>query len=151
MAVPKPFRCHIDEERLAKLQKKLDLAELPNELEGVEPWTRGTPSSEIRRLHEYWMHGFDWHKAERDINRYPQFISEIEVAGFGIQQIHFMHVKSRNENAIPLLFVHGWPGSFHEASKIVPLLTAISHNFPSFHVVAPSLPSFGFSGAVQKV
>ncbi|KIW79306.1 hypothetical protein Z517_05918 [Fonsecaea pedrosoi CBS 271.37] len=150
MAVPQQFKCYIGEERLAKLQKRLELTELPSELEGVEPWTRGTPLSEIHRLHEYWMRGFDWRKAGRDINLYPQFISEIEVEGFGAQSVHFMHVKSNNEHAIPLLFVHGWRGSFHEASKIVPLLTVVSNDFPSFHVVAPSLPSFGFSGSVQK-
>lgn len=84
------------------------------------------------------------------VNKLPQFTRQVEVEGFGELNIHVVHQKSTVKNAIPLLFVHGWPGHFLEVEKLLPLLTAASPDHPSFHVVALSLPCFGFSDAPAK-
>ncbi|EMD39697.1 hypothetical protein CERSUDRAFT_92190 [Gelatoporia subvermispora B] len=104
----------------------------------------------MKRLVERWKDGYDWRKAEAEINSFPQFTRDIEVEGFGTLNIHYVHQKSTVKNAIPLLFVHGWPGHFMEAHKLIPLLTAVSPDHPSFHVVSISLPGFGFSEAPKK-
>ncbi|TFK73181.1 alpha/beta-hydrolase [Pluteus cervinus] len=100
---------------------------------------------------EVTMNGFDWRAQEADLNLWlTQFTRDIEVDGYGTLNIHYVHHKSKVANAIPLLFVHGWPGSFIEAKKVIPLLVEESPDHPSFHVVALSLPGFGFSTAPTK-
>jgi len=97
------------------------------------------------------MQGYDWRVHEAALNEeLPQFTRDIEVDGFGTLNIHYVHQKSRTVDAIPLLFVHGWPGSFIEARKIIPLLVETSSEHPSFHVVALSLPGYAFSEAPKK-
>lgn len=115
-------------------------------------WGMGTPLSELKRLTEVWRNDFDWRKAEAKINVLPHYTTDIEVEGFGSLNIHFLHSKSPVKTAIPLLFVHGWPGGFWEANKILPLLTTSGDgSVPSFDVVVPSLPGYGFSdGCRQK-
>jgi pimeloyl-ACP methyl ester carboxylesterase len=112
----------------------------------------GTPLIEVKRLTEVWKNDFDWRKAEAKINVLPHYITDIDVEGFGSLNIHFLHSKSSIKTAIPLLFVHGWPGGFWEANKILPLLTTDGDgSAPSFDVVVPSLPGYGFSdGCKQK-
>ncbi|KAH9846434.1 alpha/beta-hydrolase [Lenzites betulinus] len=144
-----PFTVAVSDTDLELLRKKLDLVRLPDELEGAE-WNYGVPLADIKRLVAYWKDSFDWRKAEAGINKLPMFTRDIEVDGHGTLNIHYVHQKSEVKNAIPLLFVHGWPGDFLEVKKVLPILTAKSDEHPSFHVVAISLPGFGFSEAPKK-
>ncbi|OBZ71438.1 putative epoxide hydrolase [Grifola frondosa] len=148
-ATEQPFKLSIPDSELDLLRKKLDLARLPDELDEAG-WEYGVPLADIRRLLARWKDGFDWRKAEAAINEFPQFTRNIEVDGFGTLNIHYVHRKSTVENAVPLLFVHGWPGHFLEVRKMLPLLTTVSPDHPSFHVVALSLPGYGFSEAPKK-
>ncbi|KAL8648184.1 MAG: hypothetical protein Q9210_005136 [Variospora velana] len=147
MAVIEPFTVSIPDNQLEALSQKLATTTFPNELDGAGS-DYGAPLADIKRLAKFWREKYDWRTAETKINELPNFKTLIEVDGFPSLDIHFVHQKSAIDGAIPLLFVHGWPGSFLEVEKILPLLT--SSTTPSFHVVAPSLPNFGFSTAVNK-
>jgi len=107
--------------------------------------------SHIRRLALYWENGFDWRAVEAKLNEFPQYTAKIEVDGYDTYDVHFVHQPSTVKAAIPLLFIHGWPGSFIEVTKILPELVKGGEDFPAFHVVAPSLIDFGFSSASKKV
>ncbi|RDB18925.1 putative epoxide hydrolase [Hypsizygus marmoreus] len=145
-----PFKIAIPDSQISLLQQKLALATFPNELEDAG-WSYGTPLADVQRLVNRWKDGYDWRKHEAALNaELPQFTRDIDVEGFGALNIHYVHKRSVLENAIPLLFVHGWPGSFIEVRKILPLLTEVSSDHPSFHVVALSLPGYGFSAAPTK-
>ncbi|OAX44298.1 alpha/beta-hydrolase [Rhizopogon vinicolor AM-OR11-026] len=145
-----PFQINIPDEKLATLHAKLELATFPDELEDAG-WKYGAPLADIKRLTEKWKSGYDWRKHEKEINQeLPMFTRDIEVDGFGVLNIHYVHKKSEVVDAIPLLFCHGWPGSFLEVKKILPLLTDSSPEHPSFHAVAISLPGYGFSEAPLK-
>ncbi|KAL8756328.1 MAG: hypothetical protein Q9184_004537 [Pyrenodesmia sp. 2 TL-2023] len=122
MASIEPFTVSVPDSSLERLSQKLSLANFPNELEEAE-WNYGAPLADIKRLTRYWQEKYDWRKAEAQINELPNFTTPIGVDGFG-------------------------PGSFIEVQKILPLLT--STTTPSFHVVAPSHPNFGFSSSVTK-
>ncbi|KAG0703815.1 Alpha/Beta hydrolase protein [Suillus ampliporus] len=142
-----PFQINVPEEKLTTLHAKLELATFPDELEDAG-WKYGAPLADIKRLTERWRNEYDWRKHEKELNQeLPMFTRDIDVDGFGPLNIHYVHKKSEAVDAIPLLFCHGWPGSFLEVRKILPLLTASSPEHPSFHVVALSLPGFGFSEA----
>ena len=93
--------------------------------------------SEVERLRDHWLHNYDWRVHEAKINELPQFTLPIDVDEFGEMTIHFVHQKSNIEGAIPLIFIHGWPGSFYEVHKILPLLTQPTNGEQAFHVVAP--------------
>ncbi|PIL23394.1 hypothetical protein GSI_14705 [Ganoderma sinense ZZ0214-1] len=142
----KPFKVVVPDADIDLLQKKLALVRFPDELDGAG-WDYGSPLADVKRLTEHWKSGFDWRKAEAEINTLPMFTRDIDVDGFGTLNVHYVHQPSEVKNAIPLLFVHGWPGHFLEVRKMLPLLTAGGKDHPSFHVVAPSLPGFGFSEA----
>ena len=101
-----PFEIFVPDFALSRLQEKLSLTELPDELDCAE-WSMGVPLSEMRRLISYWRDGFDWRKQEREINEMPQFRTAIQVDGFEELKIHFVHQKSGVVGAIPLLFCHG--------------------------------------------
>lgn len=146
-----PFKISIADDKIIRLKQKLALTDFPNEVEGAEPWARGSPLADIKRLIYHWEHNFDWRKAEAHLNTFPQYIAEIGVDGFGTYDVHFVHQPSTVANAIPLLSVHSWPGSFIEATKILPHLVNGGADTPAFHVVAPSLIDFGFSSASKKV
>ncbi|EME43958.1 hypothetical protein DOTSEDRAFT_71691 [Dothistroma septosporum NZE10] len=106
----------------------------------------GAPLTDIRRITQHWQHNFSWRRAEDHLNSYPQFTSQVKVPGFEELEIHFIHQRSERANAIPLLFIHGWPGSFYEVLKLLPLLTSSKDpTMPSFHIVAPSLPGYAWS------
>jgi pimeloyl-ACP methyl ester carboxylesterase len=139
-----PYKINVSEVRIEELRQRLALSKFPSQLAGPDLWEYGTPVNEVQRLAKYWRDGFDWRKAEVKINMLPNFITSIPVDGFGDLDIHFAHQPSSNTNAIPLLFCHGWPGSFLEVSKLLPLLK------DDFHVVAPSLPNFGFSSGITQ-
>ena len=166
------FTISISDNQLSILQQKLALTTLPDELPD-SGWDYGVPLADIQRLLHYWKEKYDWRKHEAELNReMPQFTRHIEVdGGFGKINVHYVHKKSEVEGAIPLLIVHGcecsivrsatenWkprehcmlgPGSFFEVRKILPLLIQASPKHPSFHVVAISLPGFGFSSAPEK-
>ncbi|KAG1793534.1 Alpha/Beta hydrolase protein [Suillus plorans] len=144
------FQIDIPDEKLTILRAKLELASFPNELEDAG-WKYGAPLADIKRLTERWKNGYDWRKYEKEINeQLPMFTRDIDVDGFGALNIHYVHKKSETVDAIPLLFCHGWPGSFLEVGKVLPLLTSSAPEHPSFHVVALSLPGFGFSEAPHK-
>ncbi|KAI5834404.1 alpha/beta-hydrolase [Schizophyllum commune Tattone D] len=145
-----PYRINVSDEQIALLKAKLDLTVLPDELDDAG-WDYGTPLGDVSRLVRYWKGSFDWKKQERAINdALPQFTRAIEVEGHGKLNIHYVHKRSDVKGAVPLLFVHGWPGSFLEVAKILPLLTQNDPSAPSFHVVAYSLPGFGFSEGAKK-
>lgn len=149
-----PFKINVPEERLQRLHQKLALTDLPDEISDLDPdelWSRGAPLADVKRLTAYWQDGFDWRKTEESLNKFPQYTADIELDGFGSHEIHFVHQRSNVAGAIPLLFLHGWPGSFIEVTKILPLLVNGGDSIPSFHVIAPSLIGFGFSAASKKV
>jgi hypothetical protein len=150
MAVIQPYKIAVPQDKLDILKKKLDLVTFPDELDDAE-WSRGSPLADIKRLAAYWRDSYDWHKTEAQLNEFPQFITDIAVDGYETFKIHFIHQKSEVKNAIPLIFVHGWPGSFDEVSKILPELVRGGKDTPAFHVVAPSLVNFGFSEGTKKV
>ncbi|CAL1713417.1 unnamed protein product [Somion occarium] len=145
----KPFTLAVPDADLEFLHKKLEFTRLPDELDDAK-WDYGVPLDDINRLVAKWKDGFDWRASEAAINVIPQFTRDIEVDGHGTLNIHYVHQKSKLENAIPLLFVHGWPGHFMEVAKLLPLLTVVAPDQPSFHVVALSFPGFGFSEAPKK-
>ncbi|KAK0488141.1 Alpha/Beta hydrolase protein [Armillaria luteobubalina] len=145
-----PFKISIPDKKLKLLQQKLALVTFPDELEDSGK-KYGAPLKDIQRLVARWKDGFDWRAQEAALNaELPQFTRNIDVENFGVLNIHFVHKRSEVGSAVPLLFVHGWPGSFIEVRKILPLLTASSPDHPSFHVVALSLPGYGFSEASKK-
>ncbi|KAJ7910678.1 Alpha/Beta hydrolase protein [Mycena leptocephala] len=142
-----PFKISIPDEKLKLLRTKLELTTFPDEL-AESVWEYGVPLADVRRLVERWTHGYDWKRHETQLNsELPQFTRDIEVDGHSTLNIHYVHKKSDVAEGIPLLFVHGWPGSFLEARKLLLLLTKGTDDFPAFHVVAMSLPGFGFSQA----
>jgi len=145
----KPFTVSFPNGRVADLKERLARAAYPDEL-GDAGWDLGTPLTDVQRLVKHWGANFDWKKAEAHLNELPQFTTPVQCDGFEELSIHFVHVKSSAPNAIPLLFSHGWPGSFIEVSKIVHSLTESHDGGPAFHVVAPSLPNFGFSQGTKK-
>ncbi|KAI8989684.1 alpha/beta-hydrolase [Trametes punicea] len=144
-----PFKISVPDADIELLRKKLELVRFPDEVENAG-WDYGVPLADIKRLVAHWKDTFDWRKSEAEINQLPMFTRDIDIDGFGPLNIHYIHQKSEVENAIPLLFVHGWPGDFLEVRKMLPMLTAKSVDHPSFHVVALSLPGFGFSEAPKK-
>jgi hypothetical protein len=149
MATPKPFKINVSDDLLDLTKKKLKLSRLPDQLANVE-WeghslhhspaltqVDGTPVAEVERLRNHWQNDYDWRKHEAEINQLPQFTLPVEVDDFGELTVHFVHKKSTSPDAIPLIFCHGWPGSFHEVRKILPLLTEPKDGEQAFHVVAP--------------
>ncbi|KIL92414.1 hypothetical protein FAVG1_04825 [Fusarium avenaceum] len=144
----KPYKINVSSYRLDRLMQKLALTDFPDQENGLKDdlWIRGPPVDEIKRLVEVWQTAYNWRDVENQLNQLPQFMAPIDIAGFEALDIHFVHKKSTKADAIPLLFLHGWPGSFYEVSRIIdPLVQGDDNTGPSFHVVAPSLVDFGFS------
>jgi pimeloyl-ACP methyl ester carboxylesterase len=157
---PEPYTISVSDASIAKLKRKLSDADFPDELDTPDQWPYGSPLADVQRLAKHWASNYDWRKAEAHMNQLPNYRKKVQVQGFGAIDIHFVHQQSRNPNAIPLLFCHGWPGSFLEVTKLLPLLEAgeqqqqtsdkSSPAPPAFHIVAPSLPNFGFSQKISK-
>lgn len=145
----KPFTISIPNSQLEDLNQRLSLARFPDELQ-ESAWDLGVPLADVKRLVNYWQHDYDWRKAEAKLNQFPHFMIPINVDGFGDLDIHFLHQTSSLETAIPLVFVHGWPGSFLEGTKFFNHLSGDGVNDPAFHVVVISLPNFGFSQGVKQ-
>lgn len=106
-------------------------------------WDYGAPLADIKRLANYWEKSFDWRAQEQSLNELPNFHRAIKVDGFPELDIHYLHQPSSSADAVPLLFCHGWPGSYVEVTKMLEALKQ-SNQGVSFHVVAPSLPNFGW-------
>jgi pimeloyl-ACP methyl ester carboxylesterase len=141
------FNVHVSDAALLDLRHRLALTRWPDEI--LESgWEYGTSLEVTKRIVTHWLDAFDWRRAERELNRLPQY--QLEVEG---QRIHYVHVKGASGSK-PLILTHGWPGSFMEMYKIIPLLTDPANNgfadFPPFDVIVPSLPGFGFSQASTK-
>ena len=139
----RPFSIKVDDEVLADLKARLLRTRWP-EAELVDDWSQGVPLHWIREICQYWADGYDWRVREVRLNRFPQFTTEID----GLD-IHFLHLRSRERAALPLIITHGWPGSIVEFMKVIdPLVDPVAHGgdpADAFHVVCPSLPGFGFS------
>ena len=113
MASATPFTVAVPDDRLQRLRAKLELTEFPDELDEAG-WDYGAPLADVKRLIAYWKDEFDWRKQEAEINKLPQFQTQIKVDGYEALNIHFIHQKSTNAKAIPLLFVHGCMSSIRQ-------------------------------------
>ncbi|MBF6330506.1 epoxide hydrolase family protein [Nocardia transvalensis] len=142
-----PFRIDIPQQQLDDLRARLDSVRWPEALPG-DDWDTGVPTHWLRELVEYWRTDYDWRAAEAQVNSFPQFTTEIDG-----QRVHFLHVRSAEPDAVPLLLTHGWPGSIVEFLDVIgPLTDPVAHGgqaADAFHVVIPSLPGFGFSGPTK--
>jgi pimeloyl-ACP methyl ester carboxylesterase len=140
----RPFQVSFPDSALADLRLRLARTRLP-EKETVTDYTQGVPLKTVKQVLSYWLDKYDWRKAEARLNAVPNFITEID----GLD-IHFIHVRSKHENALPLIVTHGWPGSVIEQLKIIePLTDPTAHGgsaSDAFHLVIPSMPGYGFSG-----
>jgi pimeloyl-ACP methyl ester carboxylesterase len=139
----RPFRVNVPEAELTELRRRINATKFP-EKEPVPDASQGVQLATVQALARYWATEYDWRKVEAKLNSYPQFITEID----GLD-IHFIHVRSKHENALPLIVTHGWPGSVTEQLKIIdPLTNPTAHGgkeSDAFHVVIPSMPGYGFS------
>src|SRR5437588_8968867 len=140
----RPFHVNVPEEELTDLRQRLAQTRLPDK-ETVTDYSQGVPLKTVQQLLRYWQTHHDWRKCEARLNALPNFITEID----GLD-IHFIHVRSKHENALPLIVTHGWPGSVVEQLKIIdPLTNPTAHGgstSDAFHVVIPSGAGYGFSG-----
>ena len=140
----RPFRVNVSDAELTDLRQRIKATKWP-ERETVNDESQGVQFTTAQNLAHYWATDYDWRKAEAKINAVPNFITNID----GLD-IHFIHVRSKEKNAMPLIITHGWPGSFIEQMKVVaPLTDPTAHGGKAedaFDVVIPSLPGYGFSG-----
>src|SRR5687768_240148 len=145
----RPFHVEFSEEALEDLRRRIEATRLPSK-ELVEDRSQGVQLATIQELARYWTTEYDWRKAEAKLNALPQFTTNID----GVD-IHFIHVRSPQENALPLIMTHGWPGSVIELLETVgPLTDPTAHGGraeDAFDLVLPSLPGYGFSGEPTEV
>src|SRR5713101_8235619 len=140
----RPFRVNVPEADLTDLRRRISATKWP-ERETVTDASQGVQLATIQALARYWATEYDWRRCEAKLNAVPQFITEID----GLD-IHFIHVRSKHDNALPLIVTHGWPGSIIEQMKIIdPLTNPTAHGASAsaaFHLVIPSIPGYGYSG-----
>ena len=140
----RPFQVQLPEQALVDLRRRLAQTRLPDS-ETVTDHSQGVPLKTVQQVLRHWRTDYDWRKVEARLNAVPNFITEID----GLD-IHFIHVRSKHENALPLIVTHGWPGSVIEQLKIIePLTNPTAHGgsaSDAFHLVIPSMPGYGFSG-----
>jgi pimeloyl-ACP methyl ester carboxylesterase len=140
----RPLRVHVPESQLIDLRRRIKATRWPDR-ETVTDDSQGVPLAMIQELARHWSTDYDWRKCEAKLNSYPNFVTEID----GLD-MHFIHVRSKHENAMPLIVTHGWPGSVIEQLKIIePLTNPTAYGASAsdaFHLVIPSLPGYGFSG-----
>src|SRR5690606_10476337 len=138
------FHLRVPDEELDDLNDRLARVRWPDELPGAG-WTYGVPPGELRELVEYWRTGYDWRAQEARLNDFPQFTTTIDGAS-----VHFLHVRSPEPDALPLILTHGWPGAVVEFLDVIgPLVDPRAHGgetTDAFHVVVPSIPGYGLSG-----
>ena len=138
-ATIRPFKVHVSDQVLIDLRRRLAETKWPDQIPGTT-WEYGADIKKVRELAEYWQNGYDWRAQEAKINRFDQFTTEIDG-----QQIYFIHQRSPRSDAIPLLLIHGWPGSIVEFLALIePLTHPKDSHSPAFDVIVPSLPGFGF-------
>ena len=141
---PTPFEIRATDAQLDDLRTRLRMTRWPEEAT-VEGWEQGVPLDYMRELVAYWAENYDWRAREAMLNTLTQYRDEVEG-----QELHFVHMRSPHAGALPLLLSHGWPGSIVEFIKVIPmLLDPVAHGgdaADAFHIVAPSLPGFGYSG-----
>jgi len=144
----RPFHLSIPQEQLDDLNRRIDNTRWP-EKETVDDWSQGTPLAALQALVDYWRSGYDWRACEARLNDFGQFMTEID----GLD-IHFLHIRSPHDEAMPLILTHGWPGSVIEFMDVIgPLTDPVAHGGKAedaFHVVVPSLPGYGFSAKPTK-
>jgi hypothetical protein len=140
----RPFKVKVPEKDLVELRRRIAMTRWPDK-ETVADQSQGVQLAKLEDLVRYWGTDYDWRKAEARLNALPQFTTNID----GVD-IHFIHVRSRHPNALPLIITHGWPGSVIEQLKVIaPLTDPTEHGgsaTDAFDVVIPSLPGYGFSG-----
>jgi pimeloyl-ACP methyl ester carboxylesterase len=143
-----PYSVNIPQSALDDLKDRLGRTRWPDELPGAG-WDLGVPLDYLKDLTEYWATTYDWRVQEKALNEFPQFTTTIDH-----QNVHFLHVRSTEPGALPLLITHGWPGSIAEFLDIIdPLVNPVAHGgdpADAFHVIAPSIPGFGFSGPTTE-
>jgi microsomal epoxide hydrolase len=143
-----PFRIEIPQAELDDLRARLGRTRWPDQLQGVG-WEYGIPLDYLRDLAEYWRTAYDWRAHERRLNGFPQFTTTISG-----QRVHFLHVRSPEPGAVPLIMTHGWPGSIVEFTEVIgPLTNPRAHGgdaADAFHLVVPSIPGYGFSGPTHE-
>jgi hypothetical protein len=144
----RPFEIRVPETAITDLRTRLANTRWPTQLPG-EPWSRGVGVGYLQELAAYWAGDYDWRGAEHHLNGYPQFITEVDG-----QTFHFLHVRSPEPEAMPLVLLHGWPGSFIEFLDVIGPLTDPARNgldpTQAFHLVIPSLAGFGFSAPLSS-
>lgn len=144
----KPFTITVPDAELNELMSRLKHTRFPHEVAG-QGWKRGMPLAEAKKLATYWSSAYDWRANEAKLNQFPQFVADVDG-----QPIHFVHVKSKEAQATPIMLIHGYPGSFVDFMHMVePLIDPVKHGGKAedaFDVVIPSLPGFGFSTPVTK-
>lgn len=138
MTSPAPLPLAVGEAELEDLRHRLSMTRWPAEIDGAG-WDYGTDQGFLRSVVEHWLHRYDWRRVEAEVNDFGSFVTE--AAG---QRVHFLHARSSDADAIPLLITHGWPGSIVEFLDVLPLLRK------RFHVVAISMPGYGFSGPTRR-
>ena len=140
----RPFRANFPDDALVDLRRRINATRWP-ERETVADQSQGVQLATTQALAHYWATEYDWRKVEAKLNALPQFLTEID----GLD-IHFIHVRSKHDNALPMIVTHGWPGSIIEQMKIIdPLINPTAHGASAsdaFHLVIPSMPGYGFSG-----
>jgi microsomal epoxide hydrolase len=143
-----PFRIEVDDAVLVDLAERLSRVRLPNQIEGAG-WEQGTELGYVEQLLTYWRDDYDWRVHEARLNSLPHFVTEVDG-----QRIHFVHARSPEPGALPIVLSHGWPGSIVEFLDVIgPLSDPVAHGgdaADAFHVIAPSLPGYGFSGPTHE-
>ena len=144
MSEIRPYTINVADEEIERLKSRLEISRFP-EKETTDDWSQGSPLAYVKNITDYWLNQYDFKRLESRLNKYENLITEID----GVD-IHFMHIKSNNADAKPLLLTHGWPGSVVEFLKVIEGLTEPQslggRTEDAFHLVIPSLPGFGFSG-----
>lgn len=148
-----PFTIDVPDQVLDDLRDRLRRTRWPDQIPGAG-WDYGTELSAVQALCAYWLDGYDWRAAEAALNRWPQFTTTVDPDGGGDIHLHFVHARSPEPDALPLVITHGWPGSIVEFQQIIgPLSDPAAHGGDArdaFHVVAPSLPGYAFSGPTTR-
>ena len=144
----RPFKISVSDAELDDLKRRLRATRWPD-AQTVPDWSQGIPLDYVQKVCDYWAHQYDWRKTEARLNALPQLHTELD----GVD-IYFLHIRSRHDDALPLVLTHGWPGSIVEFLKVIPALTdPTAHGGQAneaFHVVCPALPGYGFSGKPKQ-
>lgn len=144
----RPFRISVPDAEIDDLKRRLAATRWPD-APTVPDWSQGIPLDYVQKICDYWAHQYDWRKTEARLNALPQFQTELDEV-----DIYFLHIRSRHDDALPLVITHGWPGSVIEFLKVIPALTdPEAHGgqaSDAFHVVCPALPGYGFSGKPKQ-